>query len=161
MEEISAQDIDNVKVSSTKIRRAIDEGDIETANSYLGHPFPLSGVVIGGEKLGRELGYPTANIKIGNKYKLSPPKGVYAVQLSIDGKKYNGMLNIGNRPTFSAESKTTIEVHLLDFKGDLYGEYLQLQLFKRLREEKKFESKDDLIKEIQKDEVRTRNYFDR
>jgi len=160
VEEIPAQDIDDVKVSSTKIRKSIEEGDIETANNYLGTAFPLSGVVIGGEKLGRQLGYPTANIKIGNDYKLVPPNGIYASKVHYQGKQYIGMLNIGVRPTVNSEdAKRSIEVHLLDFEGDLYGEYLQLQLFKKVREEKKFESKEKLISEISKDEVRIRNYF--
>lgn len=160
VEEIPAQDIDSVKVSSTKIRKAIEEGDLETANSYLGNPFPLSGVVIGGDRIGRELGYPTANLKIGNDYKLVPPNGVYAVQTSYQGKTYNAMLNVGVRPTLEAEDdKQRIEVHLLDFQADLYGEYLQLELHKRIRDEKKFDSKSKLIEEIAKDEVRIRNFF--
>lgn len=160
VEEIPAQDIDDVKVSSTKIRKAIDEGELEIANSYLGSPFPLSGVVIGGDKIGRELNFPTANLKIGNDYKLTPPNGIYAVRAQYNGQEYLGMLNIGIRPTIEREEfKQSIEVHLLDFKGDLYGEYLQLDLYNRVRDEKKFDSKDALIEEIKKDEVRIRNYF--
>lgn len=160
VEEIPAQDIENVKVSSTKIRNSIEEGDIVTANRYLGNPFPISGSVVGGEKIGRQLGYPTANIKIGNDYKLIPPNGIYAVKLKHLGQSYIGMLNIGHRPTFEKEiMKRTIEVNILDFEADLYGEYLQLELYKRIRDEKKFDSREDLISEIKKDEVRIRNFF--
>ncbi len=161
VEEISAQDIDDVKVSSTKIRRSVEEGDIETANTYSGSPYPISGVVIGGEKLGRQLGFPTANIKIGNKYKLVPPNGVYAVKVDYSGETFLGMMNIGKKPTFEKNGKQRfIEVHLLDFDADLYGEYLEIKLYKKIREEKKFDSKEELVAEIEKDEVRIRNYFE-
>jgi len=160
VEEIPAQDIDDVKVSSTKIRAALEEGDIETANSYLGQAFPISGRVIRGDQIGRELGYPTANIELSSQYKLIPADGIYAVKVKLDDKVFNGMLNIGMRPTFEFEEpKRSLEVHLLDFKGDLYGQYLSLELMKRIRDEKKFDSKEELIEEIQKDEVRIRNYF--
>jgi riboflavin kinase/FMN adenylyltransferase len=160
VEEISAQDIDDVKVSSTKIRAALEDGDVETANSYLGKPFPLSGEVVKGDQIGRELGYPTANLKLSSEYKLIPPNGIYAVKVKHEGKEYNGMLNIGVRPTFEFEDpKQTLEVHLLDFKGDLYGKYLSLELIKRIRDEKKFDNRQKLIEEIEKDEVRIRNFF--
>lgn len=160
VEEISAQDIDDVKVSSTKIRTALEDGDIETANSYLGNPFPLSGKVIQGDQIGRELGYPTANLNLSSDYKLIPPNGIYAVKVKYEGKEYSGMLNIGVRPTFVFDSpKQTLEVHLLDFKGDLYEKYLSLDLIKRIRDEKKFDNRQQLIKEIEKDEVRVRNFF--
>lgn len=160
VEEIAAQDIDSVKVSSTKIRMALEEGDLETANSYLGNPFPLSGEVVKGDQIGRELGYPTANLKIDNPFKLIPPRGIYAVKLQLQGKEYQGMLNIGIRPSINQKTeKETIEVNVLDFEGDLYGKEISLDLHKRIRDEKKFDSLNDLKEEIEKDEVRIRNYF--
>lgn len=160
VEEIAAQDIDDVKVSSTKIRAALEAGDIETANNYLGHSFPLSGRVVRGDQIGRELGYPTANLELSSKYKLIPPNGIYAVMVKHNHQFYKGMLNIGMRPTFEFEDpERKIEVNLLDFKGDLYGQYLQLDLIKRIRDEKKFDSKAELIEEIKKDEVKIRNYL--
>ena len=160
VEEIPAQDIDDVKVSSTKIRMAIEEGDIETANAYLGNPFPLSGKVIKGDQIGRELGYPTANLKLSSEYKLIPPNGIYAVKVNLEKESFKGMLNIGLRPTLGFEEpKRSLEVNLLDFKGDLYDRYLSLDLLKRIRDERKFDNRQSLIEEIKKDEVRIRNFF--
>jgi len=160
VEEIPAQDIDDVKVSSTKIRIALEAGEIETANAYLGKAFPISGRVIRGDQIGRELGYPTANLELSSDYKLIPPDGIYAVKVKHSDKIYNGMLNIGLRPTFDfKDPQRKLEVNLLDFKADLYGEYLSLKLMKRIRDEKKFDSRKELIEEIRKDEVRIRNYF--
>lgn len=160
VEEIPAQDIDNVNVSSTKIRKAVEEGDMETAMEYLASPFLLSGKVIKGDQIGRKLGYPTANLEIDGEFKLIPLNGIYAVKVHFDGNEYNGMLNIGYRPTFDRdEPQLSVEVNVLDFKGDMYDKHIQLDLYTRIRDEKKFESEEALVSEIQKDEVRIRNFF--
>lgn len=155
VEEIPAQDIDDVNVSSTKIRKALVAGDVKTANNYLGHNFQLNGIVVHGNKVGRELGYPTANIDLQNKYKLIPAEGIYAVKVRLEDKSYNGMLNIGRRPTInSGNGEISIEVNIFDFKKEIYGEKIQLELIERIRDEKKFDSKEELIAEMQKDQVK-------
>lgn len=155
VEEIPAQDIDDVNVSSTKIRKALVAGDVKTANNYLGHNFQLNGIVVHGNKVGRELGYPTANIDLQNKYKLIPAEGIYAVKVRLEDKSYNGMLNIGRRPTInSGNGEVSIEVNIFDFKKEIYGEKIQLELIERIRDEKKFDSKEELIAEMQKDQVK-------
>ena len=160
VEEIPAQDIDNVNVSSTKIRKALEAGDVETAKSYLGNPFPISGRVVRGDRIGRELGYPTANIEINSQFKLIPPNGIYAVKVNHGQTRYSGMLNIGTRPTFDRDNpQLSVEVNILDFNEEIYGDYVSLELHKRIRDEKKFDSREQLISEIEKDEVRIRNYF--
>lgn len=155
VEEIPAQEIDNVNISSTKIRKALIEGDVKTANTYLGHAFQLTGEVVHGNKIGRELGYPTANVVIKDPHKLIPAEGVYAVNINIQEKTYNGMLSIGRRPTiYPINGKQTIEVNIFDFNEDIYGETIELLLIDRIRDEKKFDNKEKLIEEMQKDKVR-------
>lgn len=155
VEEIPAQDIEDVNVSSTKIRKALVEGDVKTANAYLGHNFQLSGIVVHGNKVGRELGFPTANIDIKSKYKLIPAEGIYAVKVLFGDERYSGMLNIGRRPTInSGKGEQTIEVNIFDFKKEIYGEKIQLELIERIRDEKKFDNKEELIAEMQKDQVK-------
>ncbi len=155
VEEIPAQEIDNVNISSTKIRKALIEGDVKTANTYLGHAFQLTGEVVHGNKIGRELGYPTANVAIKDPHKLIPAEGVYAVNINIQEKTYNGMLSIGRRPTiYPINGKQTIEVNIFDFNEDIYGETIELLLIDRIRDEKKFDNKEKLIEEMQKDKVR-------
>ena len=152
VEEISAQDIDDVNISSTKIRRAIAEGDISMANDYLGDQFQLNGTVVRGNQLGRELGFPTANLDLGNKYKLIPANGIYAVKVKVNGSWKGGMLNIGVRPTIAnSDGKVTIETFIFDFNKDIYGEQLCLVLVKRIRSEKKFSSKEKLIEAMKED----------
>jgi len=154
VEEISVQDVDNVNVSSTKIRKALEEGEVDVAASYLGHSFFIEGTVVHGQKVGRELGFPTANIDVENPYKLIPQNGIYAVKVQSGEKVYKGMLNIGLRPTIEFSEKLTIEVHLFDFNEDLYGKRLHISFVKRIRSEKKFENKEALIAEMRKDKVR-------
>ena len=155
VEEIPAQEIDNVNISYTKIRKALIEGDVKTANTYLGHAFQLTGEVVHGNKIGRELGYPTANVAIKDPHKLIPAEGVYAVNINIQEKTYNGMLSIGRRPTiYPINGKQTIEVNIFDFNEDIYGETIELLLIDRIRDEKKFDNKEKLIEEMQKDKVR-------
>lgn len=158
VEEISAQDIDNVNVSSTKIRKALVAGDVKTANSYLGHTFQLSGIVVHGKQIGRELGYPTANVDLQNNYKLIPANGVYAVTAKVNGNSFEGMLNIGTRPTIDDnDGELSIEVNLFNFNEDIYGESISLSLIERIRDEKKFENKEELIAEMEKDQVKCQN----
>jgi len=150
VEEISAQEVDEVSVSSTKIRTALEEADIATANSYLGYAFMLTGTVKKGKGLGRQLDFPTANIKIAEAYKLIPKNGVYVVQSFIDGKTYHGMMNIGFNPTVKGKEKS-IEVHFFDLNQDLYDKKIKVELLHHLRDEHKFDSVEDLKQQLVKD----------
>ncbi len=157
VEEITAQEVDDVNVSSTKIRKAILEGDIPTANQYLGHHFSLNGKVVGGDQLGRQLGFPTANIKVKESYKLLPKNGVYAVKASIKGHIYSGMMNIGVRPTLDHSSEELkIEVHLFDFNEQIYGSDMTIFLYNRLRDEVRFESIELLMDAMHRDMSRAK-----
>ena len=158
VEEIPAQDIDDVSVSSTKIRRALAEGNLKTANSYLGYNFMLSGKVVNGKQLGGKIGFPTANIDVKEDYKLIPKTGVYVVKSNLENKTVFGMMNIGNRPTVNGNHQT-IEVHFFDFNKDLYNQNLTIELLYFLRDEKKFESLESLIRQIKKDEKTARKYL--
>ena len=149
--EINAEKIESTAVSSTKIRQAIDEGNIELANTYLGHSFTIEGMVINGDKRGRELSYPTANIDLQNPHKIVPKQGVYLVKSKLKGRVVYGMMNIGTKPTFDT-TMPSIEVHFLDWNGDLYGQALQVELLKWVREERKFSSVEELQTQIQADE---------
>lgn len=156
--EIDAKKIKSTAVSSTKIRKAIDEGDIALANSYLGDPFTLEGVVVHGDKRGRELSYPTANIELQNKHKIIPKKGVYLIQSDLDNQVVYGMMNIGTKPTFDT-TNPSIEVHFFDWNGDLYDQTLQVKLLKWVREEQKFDSVEELQAQIHADERYCRSYI--
>jgi len=154
VEEISAQDVEDTTVSSTKIRKALSSGDITTANEYLQYEFPLRGKVVEGEKIGRNIGFPTANLVVEDNYKIVPAKGVYAVKVSLPAEGISGlkgMCNIGHRPTFGGKFKT-IEVHIFDFDQNLYGQQLSLQFVKQLRTEIKFDGKEALQKQLKADE---------
>lgn len=158
VEEIPAQEVDEVNVSSTKIRRAIKEGDIQTANQYLGHHFQLNGTVVKGKQLGRTLGFPTANIDLNNPFKLLPPFGVYAVIVHRKGKVYKGMMNIGIRPSIQEDNPAmSIEVHLFELDEMFYGEKLSVEIIERIRPEKKFDSLEELKQEMEKDKVKTQH----
>lgn len=143
VEEIPAKDIDNIEISSTKIRKALQSGDVETASSYLGHSYSITGKVIKGFEKGRIIGYPTANILIEDKYKLIPADGVYAVKVEVKDKLYRGMLNIGNNPTIEGKGRS-IEVNIFDFNDTIYGEDATIYFIKRLRDELKFAGMDEL-----------------
>lgn len=158
VEQISAQEIDEVSISSTKIRNALNEGKIALANEYLGYNYFFSGTVIHGKKLGRTIGFPTANLKISESYKLIPAQGVYAVQCLIANQLVNGMLNIGTNPTVEGQN-LSIEVHLLDFEGDLYDQEITVELVKRIRDEKKFESVEALKMQLEKDRLFAQQLF--
>ncbi len=150
VEEISAQEIDEVSVSSTKIRGALDEGDIKTANSYLGYHYMLTGVVTKGKGLGKQLTFPTANLFVEESYKLIPKNGVYVVKTELDATEVFGMMNIGFNPTVSGTEKT-IEIHFFDLDKDLYGQKLQIDILERLRDEHKFDSLESLKKQLTSD----------
>jgi len=149
--EISALEIEEVNVSSTKIRNAILAGQIQMANGYLGYNYSFSGTVIEGEKRGRELGYKTANLSIEDDLKIIPPNGVYAVTATVGDGEFKGMLNIGFNPTFHDGEKTNIEVHILDFDQNIYGQKVTLHLVKRIRNEQKFGSKEELVQQLSTD----------
>jgi riboflavin kinase/FMN adenylyltransferase len=150
VEEISAQDIKDVTVSSTKIRNALQEGHVDKANTYLGYQFFVTGSVVKGNKIGRTIGFPTANIFIKEAYKLIPKDGVYVVRSRFKNRTLTGMLNIGNKPTVDGNSKS-MEVHFFNFNEDLYGKTLKIEFLKRLRDERKFEGLDNLKSQLQLD----------
>ncbi len=159
--EIPAQDIDEVNISSTKIREALLKGDVKRAAVFLGQCYQLSGKVIRGRALGRTIGYPTANIEVNSDLKLVPGIGVYAVEVYVEGKTLRGMLNIGRRPTVVSTDNVNLEVHILDFQEDIYDKMITLRFIERVRDEQKFESVEDLKQQLQKDEkfVRTSAEF--
>ncbi|MBQ0734933.1 bifunctional riboflavin kinase/FAD synthetase [Aquimarina celericrescens] len=158
VEEISKQDIDDVAISSTKIREALLNGDVTKANTYLGYNFMLTGRVVRGKELGRKLQYPTANLHIKEDYKLIPKNGVYIVKSNIDGVIHFGMMNIGNNPTVNG-TEQTIETHFFDISFNLYDRKIQIELLKRIRDEKKFDSVDQLQEAMQQDEEFSRDYI--
>jgi riboflavin kinase/FMN adenylyltransferase len=158
VEEISKQEVDDIAVSSTKIRKALQEGDLRLANSYLGKPFTLSGHVIEGNRLGRTIGFPTANLFVDAPYKLIPADGVYAGTLRQKGKVYACMVNIGRRPTIGDE-KHSVEVHILDFEDNLYGKKLVVSIHYRMREERKFEDLEALREQLESDKLKVKTWF--
>ena len=139
------------KVSSSSIRRALLAGDVSTAKKYLGYNYFLEGTVVDGYKVGRKIGFPTANLSVDFPNKLIPSVGVYAIFVHVNGQKYKGMLNIGHRPTINNGNDLSIEVHILDFQGDIYHQKIRIELVDFLRPEMKFNSIDELISQMQKD----------
>jgi riboflavin kinase/FMN adenylyltransferase len=158
VEEIPAQDIDEVSISSTKIRKALANGHLKTANNYLGYNFMLTGIVVNGKQLGGKIGFPTANIDIKETYKLIPKTGVYVVKSEINKKVIFGMMNIGNRPTINGKHQT-IEVHFFDFNQNVYHQKITIETLYFLREEQKFDSVKILIHQLKKDEKIARTYI--
>ncbi len=152
--EISVQEIKEVSVSSTKIRTALENGDVQKANEYLGYKYMLTGTVAKGKGLGRQLNFPTANIHIPEAYKLIPKTGAYVVQSNINNRTVYGMMNIGFNPTVAGKTKS-IEVHFFNFNEDLYDQQLQIDMIARLRDEYKFESIDALKEQLSKDKARS------
>lgn len=139
------------KVSSSAIRRALLSGDVITAKNYLGYNYFLEGTIVGGYQVGRKIGFPTANLRVDFPNKLIPSIGVYAVRVSVNGQDYKGMLNIGYRPTINNGTDLSIEVHILDFEGDIYNQQVRIEFIGFLRPEIKFDSIDELVLQIQKD----------
>ncbi len=146
----------NKAISSTRIRNLLNKGKIEEAKLMLGYDFSIYGTVKGGDKLGRKLGYPTANITPNENYKLIPSIGVYACVINVMGKRYGGMLNIGVRPTVTALNQLTIEVHILDFNQDIYSEEIEVIFITKIRDEKKFDGMESLILQLNADEIKIR-----
>ncbi|MEM7379846.1 MAG: riboflavin kinase, partial [Bacteroidota bacterium] len=146
-----SRDLFYFKVESTaKIRRALQEGDVKTANTYLGYEYMLTATVEKGKGLGKELHFPTANLHIEESYKLIPKNGVYVVKAEMGGKEVYGMMNIGYNPTVNGTQKR-IEVHFFDFEADLYGREIQVRVLERIRDEHKFESIEALQQQLRKD----------
>ncbi len=145
-------------VSSSVIRRNLEQGNIETANEFLGYNYFISGKIIAGEKIGRKLGFPTANIELNDTHKLLPKNGVYAVKVMLDKKENNGMLNIGTGPTVKSNSPDrTIEVHIIDFKGEIYNKKISINFVGRVRDEKKFRNEEELIQQLNSDKYKILN----
>lgn len=156
VEEISAQEIDDINISSTKIRKAIEEGDLTTANKYLGYEYVLNGSVIKGKQVGRTLGYPTANLNVNGQVKLIPKDGIYVVKARIEDKLYKGMMSIGFNPTVQTENRQRhIEVNIFDFDQDIYGKDVEVSIVQRLRDEEKFEDLEGLKRKLHEDKVRS------
>ena len=158
VEEIPAQEINEVSVSSTKIRRALEEGDVATANRYLGYPYMLTGKIKKGKGLGRTLNFPTANLKIPEAYKLIPKNGAYVVKSTLDGTTLYGMMNIGVNPTVDGKNQS-IEIHFFDYSQDLYGKLVRVDVLHRLRDEQKFDSLDALRQQLDRDKVIAQDYI--
>jgi riboflavin kinase/FMN adenylyltransferase len=155
VEEITRQDVEQVTVSSTRTRKALLEGNIHVATEYLGRYYSLHGTVIRGNQLGRTIGYPTANLRIEEAYKLVPADGVYAVKVDWNGNSFGGMLNIGMRPTVNGTYRT-IEVHIFDFNEDIYDKELKIQFVGKIRTEQKFSGLETLKAQLRKDEKAAR-----
>jgi riboflavin kinase/FMN adenylyltransferase len=159
VEQISAQEINAISISSTKIRTALETGDIHLANEYLGYAYFLSGTVVKGKQLGRTIGFPTANIELEETYKLVPKNGVYVVRAEIEGKHVFGMMNIGLNPTVQGKNRT-IEAHFFDFDADIYNRHIKVSILQRLRSEKKFESVALLKTQLEKDQKEATTFIE-
>ena len=156
---IPAVTLDGVTVSSTHIRKLLEEGDVETARAFLGHPHVLTQTVGHGRQLGRTIGIPTANL-VAPPHVLLPKRGVYAAKITLpDGRAFGGVTNVGVRPTVNNGQDVTVEPWILDFDGDLYGQAIRVEFFRRLRDERKFESLDALESQIETDAVKTREAY--
>jgi len=151
VEEISAQAVQEINISSTKIRNSLINGEIQAANQFLGSHFFIKGIVVGGDKIGRTIDFPTANIEIDEWYKLIPAKGVYAVKVQLNEQSYNGMLNIGSRPTLNKNNNDTIEVNIFNFEEDIYNKEIQIEFYEKIRDEEKFEEISVLKKQLELD----------
>ena len=156
--EILAQDIDDIAISSTKIRKALINGEIKLANKFLGYNFFFSGDVVHGNNIGKTISFPTANIKVDQPYKLIPKNGVYIVKTIIDNQTTFGMMNIGYNPTFDGKQKS-IEIHFLNFNKNIYHKNLTIEMIMRIRNEIKFNSVEDLKKQLEQDKLSTLNYI--
>lgn len=150
VEEISQQSIDDIAVSSTKIRNALLAGKVELANQMLGYTYTLQGIVVKGEQIGKYLGFPTANIQLDDPDKLIPKEGIYAAKVYLKEREYNAMMYIGTRPTFRGKSQT-IEVNIFDFNDTIYGERLRISMIANIRDDIKFDTADALRHQLKKD----------
>jgi riboflavin kinase/FMN adenylyltransferase len=157
VEEISAKDIDNIAISSSKIRKYLEDGNVELAEKFLGHAYFIKAVVVKGKQLGKTIGFPTANLKVMSPDKLIPKIGVYFVSIEIETKVYFGMMNIGHNPTVDNTQQIKQEVNIFDFLGDLYSKTIRINFLKRLRDEKKFENLAQLVKQLELDKEQCSN----
>jgi len=158
--EIPAHEVDEINVSSTKIRKAIEIGDVQTANNYLNEPFEISGKVVKGNQIGRTIGFPTANIEVNDALKIVPAIGVYAVEIVLaDQRKFKGMMNIGIRPTVTDSEEIKIEVFIFDFSEVIYDQRIKVYLLQRIRGEHRFQSLEVLRAQLQEDEKTVRSIF--
>lgn len=155
VQKTEAVTINEIVVSSSKIRNALSEGEVKTAAQMLGRNYSFSGLVVVGDKRGRELGFPTANIQLENESKRIPKNGVYAVKVFLEERIFNGVMNIGLRPTFKDTKIVLSEVHILNFDEEIYGKHIRVEFIERIRDEKKFDSKEELIKQIEIDKQKT------
>ena len=161
VEEISAEEVQEVNVSSTKIRQSLNNGNIERTNEFLGRPFLCTGKVVEGKRLGRELGFPTLNIEVNNEHKILPKDGVYAVNVQIKDEHFEGMMNIGQNPTVqkNTEQEKKLEVHIFDFDKEVYGAEVKVFFQKFIRDEKTFSNLEELKSQLIQDEKNVRTYF--
>ncbi len=155
VEQVQAKEISGISISSTKIRKALSSGEIETANEFLGYQYSISGKVVRGSRVGKTLGFPTANISVDNKYKLIPANGVYAVYVEYKNKKLKGMLSIGSKPTFN-DFNEFIEVHIFDFDEDIYGQQIKICFSNRLRDIEKFDDTEALKEQLVRDMIKSK-----
>ena len=152
VEQVQGFHTEEGAISSSLIREALINGRLDAANDLLGYFYSVSGIVIEGKQIGRSIGFPTANIEPGDRYKLIPGNGVYAVEVRFDGKIYPGMLNIGSNPTVNSDTRVrSIEVHILNFEGNIYGKEISVVFRKRLRDEKKFDSINQMADQMEID----------
>lgn len=158
VEQISAEELNDVSVSSTKIRNALNVGNVALAKTYLGYPYMVSGKVVSGKQLGRTIGYPTANIQVAEDYKLIPAIGVYVVGVTVKDKDFYGMLSVGTNPTVGGTEKT-VEVYIFDFNDTIYDEEITVRFLTKIRDEEHFGSIDLLIEALKNDEVFSRNFL--
>ena len=159
VERVTAQDVENIAVSSTKIRNALAQGNVKSANRLLGYAYTITSEVVVGNKIGRTLGFPTANLELPQEYMLISNRGVYACLVDYNGKTYKAMANIGHRPTIGdrSEDNPIIEVHLFDFDGDLYGKQLRVRFIDRIRDEEKFSGLDELKAQLAQDREKAKD----
>jgi riboflavin kinase/FMN adenylyltransferase len=160
VQEIGRQSLDQMAVSSSKIRISLDSGDVALAQMFLGYSYTLSGSVIHGDQVGRRLGYPTANLLVEDSHKLIPKSGIYAAHARIGDRWFNSMVYIGPRPTLHTEGSPGIEINVLDFNQDLYDQEISIRFLNRLRDDRKFDSLEELQAQIRLDESKVRLYFD-
>ena len=158
VQKISAKEIDNIAISSTKIRNALLEGNIDIANNYLDYNYFITGKVVAGKQIGRTIGFPTANIEVSKNYKLIPKNGVYIISSKINNINYFGMMNIGINPTVEGLEQK-IEVHFFDFEKDIYNQEVKIEILSRIRDEKKYNSLEELKIQLRKDESTSREFI--
>ena len=159
LEQEEAYEENQINISSTKIRNALQMGDIDRVNDFLGYAYSITGEVVSGDKIGRQLGFPTANLQLTDVRKLLPAAGVYAVQVWVDGRQYGGMLNIGVRPTVLANGEARIEVHIFDFSQEIYGASVQIKLLAYIRGEQYFSDRESLAFQLKQDQIAIQTFL--